>query len=156
MADSSGDKTIKELTQIQSVAKADTIPVWDDSAQGNNTLKMPVGMLESYLNDKLNTFQPGDTYGGGLTGYSFQVLGQAFSNNAQFTLMLPKSIKNRTISYSAGNIVNIICNGSSTNVISQTPTIVKVNDYAIRLQFTGSFTNHRPAILQMNSNIVFN
>ena len=41
----SADRTIKELIQIDEVSEADTMPIWDDSLEGNNTKKIPVGML---------------------------------------------------------------------------------------------------------------
>ena len=41
----SADRTIKELIQIDEVSEADTMPIWDDSLEGNNTKKIPFGML---------------------------------------------------------------------------------------------------------------
>ena len=41
----SADRTIKELIRIDEVSEADTMPIWDDSLEGNNTKKIPVGML---------------------------------------------------------------------------------------------------------------
>ena len=41
----SADRTIKELIKIDEVSEADTMPIWDDSLEGNNTKKIPVGML---------------------------------------------------------------------------------------------------------------
>lgn len=51
MSDSSADRTIKELNQIQEVSEADTLPIWDESLGGNNTRKVPVGMLIQSLID---------------------------------------------------------------------------------------------------------
>lgn len=153
MADSSGDKTIKELTQIQSVAEADTIPVWDDSAQGNNTLKMPIGMLESYLNDKLNTFQPGDTWGANLgSGYTIQFHGVAFSTNALVTIRFPKSTKGRTVTWNPGSDFQIYCNGKTTNILTSGVSwqLQRVTDWIYRFAISGTYDTGHPVTIGTN------
>lgn len=70
----SADRTIKELIQIDEVSEADTMPIWDDSLEGNNTKKIPVGMLLQSIIDIVhpvgslyiseNPTEPGLIFGG--------------------------------------------------------------------------------------------